>query len=175
KEMVRRGEIEPRALYDYLTDANQELFETPVIGAEVYRSDDGGRTWRRTHEGYLDNVYFSPGYYFGQLRAEPNDPDHVYIMGVPMLVSDDGGRTWRSIDRENVHVDHHALWVNPNRPGHLVNGNDGGVNLTYDDGRTWFKANTPPVGQFYAVAVDSARPYNVYGGLQDNGVWVGPS
>ncbi|MFO7314898.1 VPS10 domain-containing protein [Rhodothermus marinus] len=175
KEMVRRGEIEPRALYDYLTDANQELFETPVIGAEVYRSDDGGRTWHRTHEGYLDNVYFSYGYYFGQIRVDPNDPDHVYIMGVPMLVSDDGGRTWRSIDRENVHVDHHALWVNPNRPGHLVNGNDGGVNLTYDDGRTWFKANTPPVGQFYAVAVDSARPYNVYGGLQDNGVWVGPS
>nr|WP_243663911.1 hypothetical protein [Rhodothermus marinus] len=175
KEMVRRGEIEPRALYDYLTDANQELFETPVIGAEVYRSDDGGRTWRRTHEGYLDIVYFSYGYYFGQIRVDPNDPDHVYIMGVPILVSDDGGRTWRSINEENVHVDHHALWVNPNRPGHLVNGNDGGVNLTYDDGQTWFKANTPPVGQFYSVAVDSARPYNVYGGLQDNGVWVGPS
>ena len=76
---------------------------------------------------------------------------------------------------DNVHVDHHALWVSPSRTGHLVNGNDGGVNVSYDDGQTWFKANTPAVGQFYFVQTDNAEPYNVYGGLQDNGAWVGPS
>ena len=104
----------------------------------------------------------------------PDDPDRIYIMGVPILRSDDGGQTWGSINEANVHSDHHALWLNPNRAGHLINGNDGGLNISYDDGATWFKANTPSVGQFYAIAVDDAEPYHVYGGLQDNGVWDGP-
>jgi photosystem II stability/assembly factor-like uncharacterized protein len=79
------------------------------------------------------------------------------------------------MDKGNVHADHHALWVNPQRDAHLINGNDGGINITYDNGDNWFKANTPAVGQYYAVTVDNARPYNVYGGLQDNGVWYQPS
>ncbi len=79
------------------------------------------------------------------------------------------------MDKPNVHADHHALWVNPKRDSHLINGNDGGINITYDDGDHWFKANTPPLGQFYAIAVDNAKPYNVYGGMQDNGVWYVPS
>ncbi|GIV61716.1 MAG: hypothetical protein KatS3mg044_0582 [Rhodothermaceae bacterium] len=175
KKMVREGKIEPVALVWYLEDANAQLFDTPVIGAEVYRSDDGGKTWTRTHEDYLDGLYYSYGYYFGQIRVAPETPDRLYIMGVPILRSDDGGKTWTNINEENVHVDHHALWVSPTRPGHLINGNDGGVNISYDDGATWFKANSPAVGQFYDITVDDARPYNVYGGLQDNGVWVGPS
>jgi photosystem II stability/assembly factor-like uncharacterized protein len=79
------------------------------------------------------------------------------------------------MDKPAVHSDHHALWVNPQRDSHLINGNDGGVNITYDNGEHWFKANTPSVGQFYSVVADNAKPYNVYGGLQDNGVWYGPS
>lgn len=79
------------------------------------------------------------------------------------------------MDKNNVHADHHALWINPNRDSHLINGNDGGVNITYDNGDVWFKANTPAVGQFYSITVDNAKPYNVYGGLQDNGVWYLPS
>ena len=78
------------------------------------------------------------------------------------------------MDMQNVHADHHALWINPNNPDHLINGNDGGVNITYDDGESWIKNNSPSVGQFYAINVDYEEPYNVYGGLQDNGVWVGP-
>jgi photosystem II stability/assembly factor-like uncharacterized protein len=70
-----------------------------------------------------------------------------------------------------VHSDHHALWINPEKDSHLINGNDGGVNITYDDGDVWYKANTPAVGQFYAITTDNAKPYNIYGGLQDNGVW----
>ena len=174
KAMIRDGAIEPRALVEYLEDANSQLFDTPVIGAEVYRSDDGGQTWTRTHDDFIDALYYSYGYYFGQLRVDPQDADKLYLLGVPILTSDDGGQTFRSINEPNVHVDHHALWVNPARRGHLVNGNDGGVNVSYDDGATWFKANTPSVGQFYAVQVDDAEPYNVYGGLQDNGVWMGP-
>ncbi|GIV62177.1 MAG: hypothetical protein KatS3mg044_1043 [Rhodothermaceae bacterium] len=175
KRRVREGQIEPVALVWYLEDANARLFDTPVIGAEVYRSDDGGRTWRRTHEDYIDGLYNSYGYYFGEIRVAPETPERIYILGVPILRSDDGGRTWTNINGENVHVDHHALWVSDRRPGHLIVGNDGGVNISYDDGTTWAKVNTIPVGQFYDVAVDEATPYHVYGGLQDNGVWVGPS
>jgi photosystem II stability/assembly factor-like uncharacterized protein len=92
---------------------------------------------------------------------------------VPILKSADGGKTFESIGAENVHGDHHALWINPKMPGHLINGNDGGVNISYDDGETWIKNNAPAVGQFYTVNVDNEKPYNVYGGLQDNGVWKG--
>lgn len=175
KAGVKAGTLQPNDLVTYLEDANALLFDTPVIGLEVYRSTDGGKTWEKTHKDYIDNVYNSYGYYFGQIRVAAHDPNKVYIMGVPILRSDDGGATFKSINGDNVHVDHHALWVNPNLPGHLINGNDGGVNISYDDGQTWFKCNSPAVGQFYAVNVDMAEPYNVYGGFQDNGVWVGPS
>lgn len=174
KNMVRGGSVLPIDLAKYLEDANTLLFDTPVIGAEVYKSTDGGKTWNKTHEGYLDNIYYSYGYYFGKIHVDPSDKDGIYIYGVPILKSKDGGKTWASIDAENVHVDHHALWINPKKPGHLINGNDGGINITYDDGENWIKNNAPSVGQFYSVNVDNAKPYNVYGGLQDNGVWVGP-
>jgi photosystem II stability/assembly factor-like uncharacterized protein len=174
-EMVRNNEIQPKALVEYVEDANRLLFDTPVIGAEVYRSTDGGKKWEKQNEDYLDRVYNSYGYYFGQIRVAPQDPDRIYIMGVPVLRSYDAGKTWTSINGDNVHVDHHALWANPNREGHLILGNDGGINISYDDGDTWIKCNSPAVGQFYAVEVDMAEPYRVYGGLQDNGVWVGPS
>jgi len=173
-DMMQMDKITPLALVEYLEDANSLLFDTPVIGAEVYRSEDGGKTWTKTHDKYLDAVYNSYGYYFGQIRIAPDDANKIYIMGVPVLRSDDGGKNWTSINSENVHSDHHALWVNPTRNGHLILGNDGGINISYDDGETWNKCNTPPVGQFYAVAVDEAKTYNIYGGLQDNGVWMGP-
>jgi len=174
-EMVENNEIEPIALVEYLENANSLLFETEVIGAEVYKSDDGGITWDKTHDDYLDDVLFTYGYYFGEVRVVPNDPDKIFILGVPILKSEDGGKTFSSIGQDNVHVDHHALWLSPTREGHLILGNDGGIHISYDEGETWFKANTPAVGQFYTVAVDMDKPYNVYGGLQDNGVWFGPS
>ncbi len=174
-DMVRKNEIKPAALVEFLEEANAAHFDTEVTGAEVYRSDDGGKTWQKTHDGYLDDFYYSFGYYFGQIRTSPHSPDRLYLLGVPIITSGDGGKTWKSINQDNVHVDHHALWVNPRREGHLVLGNDGGVNISYDGGENWIMCNTPPVGQFYTVAVDMEKPYNVYGGLQDNGVWYGPS
>lgn len=174
KQMVRVGTVKPEDLAKYLEDANNTLFDTPVIGAEVYKSTDGGKTWKKTHDGFIDDLYYSYGYYFGKIHVDPNDSDKIYIYGVPILKSSDGGKTFESIDADNVHVDHHALWVNPKMPGHLIDGNDGGVNISYDDGETWIKNNAPAVGQFYTVNVDHEKNYNVYGGLQDNGVWVGP-
>ncbi|MDG1571413.1 glycosyl hydrolase [Robiginitalea sp. M366] len=174
KDMVRKGTAKPADLATYLEDANSLLFDTPVVGAEVYRSEDGGRSWQKTHEGYIDDLYYSYGYYFGQIEVAAYDKNQIYIAGVPQLRSTDGGKTFAAIDGDNVHSDHHALWINPDNPGHLINGNDGGVNISYDYGAHWIKNNAPQVGQFYAIAVDNQKPYNVYGGLQDNGVWKGP-
>jgi photosystem II stability/assembly factor-like uncharacterized protein len=174
KQMVRSGSVKPVDLAKYLEDANSLLFDTPVIGAEVFLTTNGGKSWKKTHDGYLDGVYFSYGYYFGEVRVDPKDQNAIYIMGVPILKSKDGGKTFTSISKENVHSDHQALWVNPNRRGHLINGNDGGLNMSYDDGESWTKLNVPSVGQFYAIYADNQEPYNVYGGLQDNGVWVAP-
>ena len=173
KQLVRSGNVKPADLATYLEDANSILFDTPVIGAEVYKSTDGGKLWQKTHEGYLDGIYFSYGYYFGHIHVSPADEDHIYIYGVPILKSKDGGASFSSISAENVHADHHALWINPANPNHLVNGNDGGVNISYDDGANWIKNNSPSVGQFYYINYDHEKPYNVYGGLQDNGVWKG--
>lgn len=175
KQLVRDGQVKPVDLAKYLEDANALLFDTPVIGAEVYLSVDGGKTWNKTHEGYIDDLYYSYGYYFGQISVHPRDVNQIYLSGVPLIKSNDGGKTFEAIDKENVHSDHHALWVNPNRQGHLINGNDGGINITYDDGKNWLKANDPPVGQFYYINVDNQKNYHVYGGLQDNGVWGGPN
>lgn len=173
KNMVRGGTVKPIDLAKYLEDANSMLFDTPVIGAEVYKSTDGGKSWKKTHEGFLDGIYYSYGYYFGKIHVDPTNKEGIYIYGVPILKSKDGGKTFKSISAPNVHADHHALWINPKMPGHLINGNDGGVNISYDDGENWIKNNQPAVGQFYAINVDNETPYNVYGGLQDNGVWVG--
>ncbi len=175
REMVENGELEPVALVEFVDDANAQLFNTPVIGLEVYRSDDAGATWNKTHDDYLDGVYNSYGYYFGEIRVSPQDENQIYAMGVPIIRSDDGGANWTSISASHVHSDHQALWMNPNRAGHIINGNDGGLNMSYDAGETWSKVNIPPVGQFYYIQVDNAESYRVYGGLQDNGTWMGPS
>lgn len=174
KQMVRSGNVKPVDIATYLENANSLLFDTPVIGAEVYRSDNGGTSWTKTHTGFLDNVVYSYGYYFGEIRVDAQNKEAIYIMGVPILKSKDGGKNFSSISKENVHSDHQALWVNPKMSGHLINGNDGGLNMTYDDGENWTKLNEPSVGQFYAINVDNQKPYHVYGGLQDNGVWEGP-
>lgn len=169
------GRLTPKLVRDYLRDANADLFDTPVVGAEVYRLDRERDTWSRTHEGYLDDVFYSYGYYFAQVRAHPKRPSRLYVMGVPALRSDDGGRTWRKLGGGNVHSDHHAMSLLPADADYVLLGNDGGVNVSYDAGETFYRTSSPPAGQFYAVAVDDAKPYRVYGGTQDNGVWRGPS
>ena len=189
-QRVADGTLQTDALADFLGDANAEMFDPPIIGAEVYRwdglamgndesmprgIDTTDARWVRTHEEALDEVCYSYCYYFGLIAVDPSDQDRLIIGGVPLLESTDGGATWASIAQDNVHVDHHHIWINPKNPLHIINGNDGGINVTLDGGGHWTSCNSPAVGQFYAIAVDDAEPYRIYGGLQDNGTWRGPS
>ncbi|WP_299014848.1 glycosyl hydrolase [uncultured Polaribacter sp.] len=172
KQMVRVGSVKPIDLASYLEDANAMLFDTQVIGSEVFKTTNGGKNWQKTHKNYLDGIYNSYGYYFGEIRVDPKDENGIYVLGVQIIKSKDSGKNFTLISRENVHSDHQALWVNPQKSGHLINGNDGGLNISYDDGESYIKLNNPPVGQFYSVYADNQKNYKVYGGLQDNGVWV---
>ena len=174
KQDVKSGKLAPNCIWDYLYDANTALFETPIYGAQVYRSDNAGLSWVKTHAKPIE-LYSTYGYYFGKVFVSPSNPDKIAITGVGVLLSTDGGKTFNAIGKENVHADHHFVWMNGARDSHMIIGNDGGCNITYDNGAHWFKANTPAVGQFYNIAIDMAKPYNVYGGLQDNGTWVGSS
>lgn len=173
KTMVSADSILPTDLYKYIY-VDDGFQNKSVKGCEVYRSDDGGASWTKTHATPIDN-YSSYGYYFGKIYVSPSNPDKVFILGIDLMMSVDGGKTFKSIDRQNVHSDHHSLWINPAKDSHVINGNDGGCNITYDNGAEWFKVLTPAVGQYYAITADNASPYNVYGGLQDNGSWYGPS
>jgi hypothetical protein len=107
--------------------------------------------------------------------VSPQQANKIFILGFSAQLSTDGGKTFSKMDKGNVHADHHALWIDPKNDSHIINGNDGGCNISYDNGANWFKANTPAVAQYYAIAVDTAMPYHIYGGLQDNGSWVGPA
>ncbi len=173
KEMVAAGKVKPTALWDYL-DSDDGFQNTGIYGCEVYRSDDGGQSWKKTNTKPI-GIYSTYGYYFGKIFVSPVNENKVIITGVSVQLSVDGGKTFKNIDGRNVHGDHHSIWIDPSRDSHIINGNDGGCNITYDDGQHWFFANTPPVGQYYAVTTDDDKPYNVYGGLQDNNVWWGPS
>jgi photosystem II stability/assembly factor-like uncharacterized protein len=175
KKDVKAGRITVADLVAYMQEANRELFENEVVATEVYRSDDGGATWKRTHDERIDKVFHTFGYYFGRIAVDPSNPERVYIQGVPMLASADGGKTWKGIGGRGVHGDYHAILIDPKAPQRLAVGNDGGINISYDYGETWTKLNNLPVGQFTMIAVDSADPYNIVGGLQDNGVLRGPS
>lgn len=174
KDGVSSGKYAPSVIWDFLFDANTALFETPIIGCELYRSDDAGKTWKKTNTKPL-TMYSTYGYYFGKVFVSPANDNKVVLTGFDIQMSTDGGKSFKYIGGDNVHADHHVTWMNPKKDSHMVIGNDGGCNITYDNGEHWFKANTPPVGQFYNVAVDLAKPYNVYGGLQDNGTWYGKS
>jgi len=142
-----------------------------VEGSEqgVYRSDDGGSSWRKQSD------IASIPWYFGQIRVDPNDADVVYHLGVSLSRSTDGGVTWERAANE-VHSDQHALWINPDDSDNLMLGNDGGFYVSWDRGTHWDFSPNLPVSQFYTVGLDMSEPFfGVYGGLQDNSVWGGPS
>jgi photosystem II stability/assembly factor-like uncharacterized protein len=176
KELVKTDKLKPTCIWDFLFDANAAMFETPIIGCEVYKSEDNGIHWKKVNDQSIPGFFYSTyGYYFGKIFVSPVNENKLFITGVNLMMSKDGGKSFTSINKENVHSDHHIVWIDPSKDNHIINGNDGGCNISYDDGAHWFKANTPPVGQFYNITVDNAKPYNVYGGLQDNGTWFGSS
>ena len=139
----------------------------------LYRSDDGGTTFRRqTTDSDVGNRPF----YYAEIHCDPTNEDHIYSLWSMVSKSTDGGRSFDIIlPYSGVHPDHHALYIHPSDPDYLINGNDGGLNISRDGGDNWTFVSNLPVGQFYHIAVDDAEPYNVYGGMQDNGSWVGPS
>ena len=136
----------------------------------VFRSDDGGHSWTRVNSLAPRPMYFS------QIRVDPSDVERVYVLGIRLYRSEDGGQTFTPDGHgPEVHVDHHALWIDPKDGRHMLLGNDGGLYVTHDRMATWDHHAHLPIGQFYAVAADGQRDYRVYGGLQDNGSWGGPS
>jgi photosystem II stability/assembly factor-like uncharacterized protein len=142
------------------------------VGGEIYRSTDGGQSFEKRNK---KSVAGSPPYYYGQIRVDPNDSERLYLLSVPVMTSSDGGENWSGNIAGSVHVDHHALEIDPEDSRRLILGNDGGLHQSYDQGETWYHYENLPLAQFYAVGVDMAEPYNVYGGTQDNGTWGGPS
>jgi photosystem II stability/assembly factor-like uncharacterized protein len=134
----------------------------------VWRSDDGGATWK-----FRSNNNNRPMYY-SKIRVDPGNPDIVYTAGATLYKSTDGGVNFRNLEGYS-HVDHHQIWINPRDGNHILLGNDGGLDVSYDGGETWEEVSNMPTGQFYAVSADMRKPYYVCGGLQDNGSWCGPS
>jgi photosystem II stability/assembly factor-like uncharacterized protein len=144
--------------------------EGMIKGAEVYRSDDRAQSWRKVSAAndYMAGIGSTYGWVFGQIRVDPSNEDRLYIMGLSLHVSEDGGQSFSRL--RGMHGDHHALWIDPNNGDYLVNGNDGGVNISYDGGENWrLFTDHLPVVQFYNVGYDMAEPFNIYGSIQDHG------
>ena len=135
----------------------------------VYRSDDSGASWTRV------NSLNPRPYYFSQIRVDPSDAQHVFVLGTQLHGSSDGGKTFDSDSGDSIHLDHHAMWIDPQDGRHMLVGNDGGLYESHDRAETWRMRAQLPLGQFYHVALDPRPPYRVYGGLQDNGTWGGPT
>jgi photosystem II stability/assembly factor-like uncharacterized protein len=135
----------------------------------IWRSDDAGKTWK-----FLSNSMDRPMYY-SQIRVDPTNSEIAYQGGAPFFKTVDGGKTWRQV-QGLAHSDHHAIWIDPKNGNHLMVGNDGGLDISYDQAETWeFVNSIGGVGQFYKISADMRKPYYVCGGLQDNGSFCGPS
>jgi photosystem II stability/assembly factor-like uncharacterized protein len=145
----------------------------------LYRSEDGGGSWQLIN----DNPKFTNNrpFYFQDLAVDSKDPDRLYNIYQPLSVSYDGGVSFDETpmipadETKGIHADFHAMWIDENDPKHFIIGGDGGLGITYDHGVSWYFPETIPVAQFYQIAVDHERPFNVYGGMQDNGNWSGPA
>jgi len=139
----------------------------------LLRTDDGGRKWTAVNTEY--NVANRP-FYYSDIRVDPADPNRVYNVYSLVSLSTDGGKSFKTlIPFAKIHPDYHAMWIDPNDGTHLYAGNDGGVAESEDRGASWRFVATLPLGQYYHIAVDNEVPYNVYGGMQDNGSWKGPN
>jgi len=173
KTLIATDKLKPTAIYDWLI-ADDGFQNAGIYGCEIYRSDNAGQSWRKVNIKDID-VFSSYGYYFGKIYVSPVDENKVITFGTSIILSTDGGKSFTEVDKDNTHGDWHSCWIDPKKDNHWIAGNDGGCNITYDNGTRWFKATSVPAGQFYGITTDNAKPYNVYGGLQDNGTWMGSS
>jgi len=151
----------PQIVYSFVESTDSAL----------YRSDDGGKTWDKRDKSQF--MVWRP-FYFARLFVDPTNPDRLFKPDLGLVTSVDGGKSF-SGSGGGTHGDHHALWIDPSNPQHVLTGDDGGLWQSYDGGNKWWKQNNLPVSQFYHVSLDAADPFQVYGGLQDNSSWVGQS
>ena len=140
-------------------------------GGTAFRSEDKGENWIMVNDD--PNINFRP-FYYSDVRVDPQNPNILFSISGRLSRSKDNGKTWERI-ATTVHGDHQALWIDPQNPEYILNGSDGGFQRSFDGGDNWEIINNIELSQFYQIQVDNLKPYNVYGGLQDNGTWVGPS
>jgi len=150
-------------------------------GGEVYRSDNKGESWRKTHQR---RVATGIGYDFCLIRVAPDNEDEVFVLGSALICSSDGGKTFANRSERVVpmlsynawripHCDNHDMFIDPDDPGRVMLGTDGGLYISHDRAKTWLHVNTIPIAEFYAISVDTAKPYRIWGGTQDNGLLYG--
>jgi len=154
------------AFYDQHIDADQDY---SFLG--IYKTENAGNSWSQTNDNSIRDMSSRFGWYFGQLRIDPSDPDRVYALGVDLVMTENGGDSWQAIagywNSNDIHVDHHAMIIDPNTSKILI-GNDGGLYTSENYGSSWQHINNIPLTQFYAIEVDYQLPYRIYGGTQDN-------
>jgi photosystem II stability/assembly factor-like uncharacterized protein len=140
----------------------------------LYKSDDGGLTWSLMNSN-PEFVSTRP-FYFQEIACDPQNENRLWLIYQMISKSEDAGKNFEVVIPYNgIHPDHHAFWIHPNNPNFIIDGNDGGIGITRDRGKTWIFDEKLPVGQFYHINVDNETPYHVMGGMQDNGTWHGPA
>lgn len=140
----------------------------------IWRSEDKGESWKRMCNAETFKRVNTRPFYYSQIRVDPSDDKTVYVLSSGLHVSHDMGQKFRPIGA-GIHPDHHALWIDPSNALHLIEGNDGGIDISYDGGKAWLPIQSMDLAEVYQVGVDMRQPYYVYCGLQDNGSWAGPS
>lgn len=143
----------------------------------LYKSTDGGNKWKMVNN--KKGIGNRP-FYYSEIYVDPTNENRLYSIFTYVNVSEDGGKSFKQLmpaygATNGVHPDHHSWWIHPKNPNYMIDGNDGGLNITKDGGKSWRFVENLPVGQFYHIAVDNEIPYNIYGGMQDNGSWAGPA
>ncbi len=140
----------------------------------LYKSTDGGEKWQKVNIN--DRLVSNRPFYYHEIYVDPSNENRIFNLFSGVSKSEDGGKTFENfINNSKVHLDHHAFWIHPDNPNYMIDGNDGGLYISRDGGQNWMFAENLPVGQFYHINYDMDYPYNVGGGMQDNGSWVGPS
>ena len=153
----------------YRRDSNIVYALIEHAAGGIFRSEDKGESWTKMSDTDPRGSYYS------QVHIDPNNDQRIWVHGANMFISEDGGKTFRQNQGQRIHGDFHAMWIDPHDSNHMITGSDGGIYMSRDRGRNWDFVNTIPLGQFYEIGLDMAKPYHMCGGLQDNNVWCGPS